>query len=581
MLAASKTVSWLFIAATITISAFASVDIGNNFQGEEETLNNYRAEDAVVPEGSPAEELADKSVMPWQRQRQNVWDADHAMLKTEDKIMYQALMNSIGEEGSQQWARYLRHKGLNDASPEGHSWEKEGRGTVQAKLVETDERAKHLCDAKVTQHHGYFKLNGGINKNYFYWMFEARNNPETAPLIMWLTGGPGCSSEIALFTENGPCTVNQDGTSTSPNPNSWTDHANVMYIDQPAKTGYSYGDDLDIDSNEHEVSNDLYHFMQEFVKKYPQYHKNPFFIFGESYAGHFVPATGAKLLEMNLKGSGEYIPLKGIAIGNGQTDPEIQYQYYPEMAYRAWFMSPQGQVPKAVSEHTYKSMKAAVPKCVSQIKACQKDSSVCTEAFSNCNYHLISPVQLTGIDVYNLQKPCGEHQLCADYSHVTHYLNTDRVKNYLGVKKDWATCNMNINGMFATDWMKNMAGHVPPLLKNGMRVMIYAGDLDFICNWLGNKAWTLKLDWPGKDAFVAASDDAWKVNGETVGWERKHENFSFVRIHKAGHMVPGDQPKVAHMMAKTFLGGQYLVPLPAAQQQEVQQQNNIADTELA
>ena len=85
-----------------------------------------------------------------------------------------------------------------------------------------------ICDPNVQQYSGYYKLKVGLlPKNYFYWFFEARENPETAPLLLWMTGGPGCSSEVALFGENGPCKVSADGSNTTVNPYSWNSNANM------------------------------------------------------------------------------------------------------------------------------------------------------------------------------------------------------------------------------------------------------------------------------------------------------------------------------------------------------------------
>merc|ERR1711988_686309 len=106
---------------------------------------------------------------------------------------------------SVQWARYLRHQNLRPPTPVGHSWGS-GSSAVHGALEELAEDVQpkaRLCDQGVKQHHGYFRIKGGKDKNYFYWMFEARENPKNAPLVLWLTGGPGCSSEIALFAENG------------------------------------------------------------------------------------------------------------------------------------------------------------------------------------------------------------------------------------------------------------------------------------------------------------------------------------------------------------------------------------------
>ena len=94
------------------------------------------------------------------------------------------------------------------------------------------------------------------DKNLFYWFFEKRTTSqrppegdcvglprrkngkgETTPLVVWLTGGPGCSSSLALLTENGPCEVNKDGATTKVNPYSWIESAHVLWLDQPANVG--------------------------------------------------------------------------------------------------------------------------------------------------------------------------------------------------------------------------------------------------------------------------------------------------------------------------------------------------------
>lgn len=147
-------------------------------------------------------------------------------------------------------------------------------------------------------------------QNYFYWFFESRSAPSTDPLVLWMTGGPGCSSEVALFGENGPCSVNKEGTDTVTNPYSWNTAANILYIDQPTGTGFSYGTGLD--SNEVQVSEDMYDFLQQFLQGHPQYAKLPFFAFGESYAGHYIPAVTHRiwLNNQNLPAGAIHINLK-------------------------------------------------------------------------------------------------------------------------------------------------------------------------------------------------------------------------------------------------------------------------------
>ncbi|KAJ2831553.1 hypothetical protein FBU31_002249, partial [Coemansia sp. 'formosensis'] len=76
----------------------------------------------------------------------------------------------------------------------------------------------------------------------------------------------------------------------------------------------------------------------------------------------------------------------------------------------------------------------------------------------------------------------------------------------------------------------------------GIKVLIYAGDADFICNWYGNKAWILDLEWSGKTEFNQEKDAPWTVDGDAAGEVRTHENLTFLRAFGAGHMYPYDQP---------------------------------------
>eukprot|EP01065_Artemidia_motanka_P006498 TRINITY_DN131_c0_g1_i1.p1 TRINITY_DN131_c0_g1~~TRINITY_DN131_c0_g1_i1.p1 ORF type:complete len:450 (+),score=183.29 TRINITY_DN131_c0_g1_i1:55-1350(+) len=409
-----------------------------------------------------------------------------------------------------------------------------------------DEREVALCD-DVKQYAGYYRLTTG-NKNYFYWAFESRNDPANDPVVLWMTGGPGCSSEVALFGENGPCQVTSDGSGTVKNPYSWNNNATLIYIDQPTGTGFSYG--TGYDKNETGVARDMYDFLQQFFKGHSSLAKLPFYVFGESYAGHYVPAVTHKVWQENQAPTAGAIKinLKGVSVGNGLTDPEIQYKYYPDMAASTNDHKP------ALGKLAVDAMRLAVPKCVSGITACQTDQSKCQGALETCNLGLIEPYQLTGMNPYDMRIKCAKPPLCYDFSNVATYLKRDEVVAALGVKgHKWSDCNHMVNLMFEGDWMHNFQQKLPDQLAAGIRVQIYAGDQDYICNWLGNKAWALALEWSGKDAFNAAADNSFTVAGKEAGKIRAANGFSFVQVHDAGHMVPRDQPEVALSMVNRFI----------------------------
>jgi len=247
------------------------------------------------------------------------------------------------------------------------------------------------------------------------------------------------------------------------------------------------------------------------------------------------------------------INLAGLAVGNGLTNPIEQYKWYPEMAFN------NSHGIKAVSEETYNTMKSAVPKCVELIKKCNEgvsflDKFACQSAFVVCNLGETSPYQVTGLNPYDIRKPCGDHPLCYDFSNIEKWLNLASTKKALHVKEGakWATCNMGINMKFHVDWMHDFSPYVADLINDGIPALIYAGDVDFICNYLGNKAWTLGLEWKHQKEFNDAEEKEW---GDKEALVKSSNGFTFMQVYDAGHMVPSDKPKTALTMIKTFVEG--------------------------
>ena len=95
------------------------------------------------------------------------------------------------------------------------------------------------------------------------------------------------------------------------------------------------------------------------------------------------------------------------------------------------------------------------------------------------------------------------------------------------------------------------------ILQQNLPVLIYAGDKDFICNWLGNQAWADKLEWSGSKEFSKAPVRKWKVDGKHAGDVKNYEHFTFLRVFGGGHMVPYDQPENALDMVNRWVSGDY------------------------
>ncbi|XP_078519630.1 putative serine carboxypeptidase CPVL isoform X3 [Lissotriton helveticus] len=185
----------------------------------------------------------------------------------------------------------------------------------------------------VKSYSGYFTVNKTYNSNLFFWFFPAQVEPENAPLLLWLQGGPGGTSLFGLFVEHGPYVVNKNLT-LSARKYPWTSHYSLIYIDNPVGTGFSFtDDDRGFAKDQVDVGRDLYSALIQFLQIFPEYQKNDFYATGESYAGKYVPAIGYYIHTHNPTAKIK-INFKGMAIGDGLCDPEVMLGGYAEFFYQ-------------------------------------------------------------------------------------------------------------------------------------------------------------------------------------------------------------------------------------------------------
>lgn len=396
-------------------------------------------------------------------------------------------------------------------------------------------------------HAGYYKLQHSKAARMFYYFFESRSN-KADPVVIWLTGGPGCSSSLALFYENGPFHINKD-LSLVWNDFGWDQTSNILFVDQPIGTGFSYTtDESDYRSDEEGVGDDLYDFLQAFFKQHPEFVKNEFYVTGESYAGHYVPALASRINKGNKAKEGIHINLKGMAVGNGMTNPRIQYPAYPDYALNM----------SLIQRSDYNDIKQQVPDCVQSAKACgtQGATDACEASLHTCTGLFSQVLFIAGnINYYDIRKQC-EGDLCYDFSAVETLLNQKSVKDALGVGNiEFVSCSTDVHERMEGDWMRNLAVGIPQLLEDGIKVLLYEGEYDLICNWLGNSMWVNALSWSGQKGFVAAPTGSFVVDGKEAGKLKIHGPLAFLKVHNAGHMVPMDQPKNSLEMLKSWMQG--------------------------
>jgi len=380
----------------------------------------------------------------------------------------------------------------------------------------------------------------------FGWFFPSRNNPAKDPVVLWMTGGPGCSSELAVLFENGPFSVDAN-LNLVPNPYSWTNNASVVFIDQPFGTGFSPKPQGDPVYNESVMAEYVYAFLEGFFQNdFPEYKDLPFFITGESFAGHYIPALSAYVVEKNAEGKNPRINLQGIAIGNGWVNPYIQYNYEPF----------------AVLQDLCAAGSAEDQHLIELYKACQyaMDQGLFVEATDVCGIIMEAVVlhapKIDGyfINHYNIKEPCVEPSLCYDFTNQTTYMNLPDTQKALGLTPTtWESCSTRAGLPLTVDRLRPYSDSLPPVLAANVRVLIYSGMWDLICEYLGGEEWTASMEWPGQAEFKTTAYADWKVDNQVAGHYKSAQGLTWLEIEEAGHMVPHDQPNRADVMLQHLL----------------------------
>ncbi|KAF1952108.1 carboxypeptidase Y-like protein A [Byssothecium circinans] len=485
-----------------------------------------------------------------------VWDEVALMFpESFDKASFFSTPKPHTRKPDHEWDHVVKGADIQSVWVENANGEKERE--IDGKLENYNLRVKKVDPSslgvdKVKQYSGYLD-DDEEDKHLFYWFFESRNDPKNDPVVLWLNGGPGCSSLMGLFMELGPGSITKDG-KVKYNDFSWNSNASVIFIDQPVNVGYSYSSGGV--SNTVAAGKDIYALLTLFFKQFPEYAEQSFHISGESYAGHYIPVFASEILSHKKRN----INLQSVLIGNGLTDGLTQYEYYRPMACG------DGGWPAVLDESACTAMDNALPRCASLIENCYNSESVwsCVPASIYCNNAMIGPYQRTGQNVYDVRRPCGNNDLCYDeIDWISSFLNRKEVMKAVGAEvNSYDSCNFDINRNFLLqgDWMKPYHRVVPGLLAQ-IPVLVYAGDADYICNWLGNKAWTEALEWPGQKDYAKAEmeDLLLSGDGKKIGQVKSSGNFTFMRLHAGGHMVPYDQPEASADMVKRWLAGEFWV----------------------
>ncbi|KAL0832068.1 hypothetical protein ABMA28_001558 [Loxostege sticticalis] len=359
----------------------------------------------------------------------------------------------------------------------------------------------------------------------FYWLYYADGTSSGAdrkPLIIWVQGGPGlAASGIANFMEIGPLNINMQ-----PRNHTWVKGRNVLLIDHPVGTGFSYVTDKSLlVKSDRMMATDLSKTIKAFFRTHKEFRKTPTYLFSQSYGGKLCPrlayylhtAIEKKRLKMNFK---------GIGIGSGFVSPKESVLAIPDFLYNMG----------AIDQHTFLKCNVAALKVAEFVDqrnytaALQWDSilqkTVFDESGMTLNFNNINQVDFETM-VRNLD---------------------NKINNY--VKPTLNIVSQRIDYKHMSDEVfENMrpSMFVPStkfleilLNKTELNIAVYNGNLDIITPLAGASNWVHNLKWHGAEEFKTA--ERIKINGYRTGFYKKARRFSFWWVFGSGHWVPEDNP---------------------------------------
>ncbi|XP_062090059.1 serine carboxypeptidase-like 35 [Humulus lupulus] len=422
---------------------------------------------------------------------------------------------------------------------------------------------------------GYVKLSPHNNhKALFYWFFHAQRNSHKKPLVLWLNGGPGCSSiAYGAAQELGPFLVRANG-SLILNKYSWNKAANLLFLEAPVGVGFSYTNrskDLN-ELGDRVTAEDSYAFLSGWFKRFPAFKSHDFYIAGESYAGHYVPQL-ADLIYKRNKGArkeNSFINLKGFMIGNAVINDETDVNGIFDYAWSHAIISDQLHQSIMKECNSKKEDNQTVAKCAIHIRDF-------LEAYADIDiYSIYTPICISSDDNRPSPKPKLHvaprlftqhelwHRVPAGYDPCTgdyavKYFNREDVQralhaNVTKLSYPYSSCSSVIGRW--NDSPDTVLPVIRRLLNAGLRIWIYSGDTDGRVPVTSTRYSIKKMGLKVKEEWRA-----WFEKDQVGGWVEVYEGgLTLATVRGAGHQVPVLAPPQSLSLFTHFLSHNTSLP---------------------
>ncbi|KAA8544154.1 hypothetical protein F0562_022210 [Nyssa sinensis] len=412
---------------------------------------------------------------------------------------------------------------------------------------------------------GYVEVRPKAHMFWWYYRspYRVQDPNKPWPIILWLQGGPGASGVgIGNFEEVGPL-----DTDLKPRNSTWLQKADLLFVDNPVGTGFSFVEDKNLlVKTDEEAATDLTTLLIEVFNRNESLQKSPLYIVAESYGGKYAVTLGLSALKAIEAGKLK-LKLGGIALGDSWISPED-------------FVFSWGPFLKDVSrldDNGLQKSNSLAQKIKLQIDKNQLEDA--TNSWSELE-DVIS-TSSNSVDFYNFLLDSGMDPVSLTAAELSKEIAMKRYSRYLdsfraspggggdleslmngAIRKklniipdnvQWGGQSDLVFTSLAGDFMRPRINEVDELLAKGVNVTVYNGQLDVICATKGTEAWVEKLKWVGLKTFLSMERTPIYCGDDKVtkGFTRSYRNLHFYWILGAGHFVPVDQPCVA----LTMVGG--------------------------
>ncbi|KAG0136652.1 pheromone-processing carboxypeptidase KEX1 [Tuber indicum] len=414
----------------------------------------------------------------------------------------------------------------------------------------------------IKMHAGHIEVDHATNGNLFFWHFQNKHIANRQRTVIWLNGGPGCSSMDGALMEVGPYRLKDDHTLVE-NEGSWHEFANLLFVDQPVGTGFSYVNTDSYLTELTQMSDHFIKFLTKFFELFPEYESDDIYLSGESYAGQHIPYIADAILKRNADASIKW-NVKGLLIGNGWIDPSSQYLSYLPFAYESGIVEKGSPIADQIEKQVAVCVKTIAEKGRHHVDLNQCEQ-ILQDILAKTKHHKDGKEvcwNMYDVRLEDTYPSCGMNWP-PDLFSLTPYLRRKDVLQALHVNPDktagWTECAGAVSSSFRALGSKPSVELLPDLLKE-MPILLFSGNKDLICNHIGTEELIHNMEWNGGKGFELdgapgtwAPREDWVFEGEPAGIYQSARNLTYVLIYNSSHMVPFDFSRRTRDMLDRFM----------------------------